>query len=521
MGGVSSTNQKQNESELKTVIDISHLNHLDKSDQLNKSYVIHNSHTYILFIKMLDEKVFIYVDYELVYVSTYSRAEYFKCIQVSNDFKYLSIPENDKINIYSIDFLHKGSLHYVSSIEITSLPDHILINNSLYKCVLTDRVFSIITRHKIIIINYNDHTINIINNSIEILKFSPNGKYLLYQNRLDNDLTLLNLLNNESITVKNNTTKLNLSDDGKIFYCSNNSLKIYDPETNIDSNVDIDVDFTITAYLMNYDHYLDAINEINETDYSKMYALIGINKTSIFCRIIKYSDIKGYYSDQCKSCTIKIDTDLVYDYVYHNGTLFIYKTNTKIIVYDFSKSFPLKIIDQLRSEIQFKMNREIKSDTLTIVGANDSKHTYKISKYMSNIIDPEFGTILNSSLNANIDIWDSNKSFYIYQDLLEGKINQSDIINNISMKNIKNKQNNHSMMCELLDHMYEYTRVILLNNNVSVSNRSKAMYVGYVLLDLVLKYCFKHNCMDCIDTFCDNFPSFKKFVDIFVDSIEA
>src|SRR5205823_3989693 len=87
-------------------------------------------------------------------------------------------------------------------------------------------------------------------------------------------------------------------------------------------------------------------------------------------------------------------------------------------------------------------------------------------------------------VTSNIDIYGSTKSFDIYQDLLIGKINQTNVISNILAAH--GELGIHCMIADLLDHMYEYTKIIILresydqfnNNEISHENQIKTFYVG-------------------------------------------
>ena len=82
------------------------------------------------------------------------------------------------------------------------------------------------------------------------------------------------------------------------------------------------------------------------------------------------------------------------------------------------------------------------------------------------------------------------------------------------------------MMFDLMTHLYEYTRIIVLKENINGQfNRSKfsqmtSHYIGYTLMVLVLKYysmminttsddfVINKNKFDILETFNKNFPVF-------------
>ena len=139
------------------------------------------------------------------------------------------------------------------------------------------------------------------------------------------------------------------------------------------------------------------------------------------------------------------------------------------------------------------------------------------------------------------------KSFIIFEKLISGEITQNEIIDNIFL--IKGKCGRHNMMANLMEHLYEYTRLIILQGKNKVTekmnlNELKAKYIGYILTILVLKYysrllnslselyneesihitTSKKNIthkinLNIINKFIENFPVFKEFMEISINTL--
>ena len=224
----------------------------------------------------------------------------------------------------------------------------------------------------------------------------------------------------------------------------------------------------------------------------------------------------------------------------------------QIMVYDLNPSLPVTFADHIARESKDNLDRLFKNnyrqknyyDTLIIVGADDSRIMYPVSDYMQFLMSlvkisstvphtEQEANIFQLRVTANINICGSLKSFSIYQNLLTGRINQTDIISKIfSINGPSVSSNHHNMMNDLMNHFYEYTRIIALKEtmdgefNNSHFSTVMALYIGYVLIVLILKYYsmmikssndnkkFTEKILksDLLITFNKNFPAFELYV---------
>jgi hypothetical protein len=235
--------------------------------------------------------------------------------------------------------------------------------------------------------------------------------------------------------------------------------------------------------------------------------------------------------------------------------MFIYKTLSGITVYDLNKIIPIRFAGMLASSSKYKLNKLFEEsyksfeyyDILQIKGADESTIDYIVddnfSRFILSLIKPlqstEDTNIFQLSDNVNIGIV-GTKSFNIFRDLLSGKINQMDIVNKIF--EIGEIDGMHNMMSALMNHIYEFTKVIVLKGKIGSDKNDnngeynpnhpsvrelKVRYIGYILIVLILKYysmLLKKTQLyestkkymikfDIIETFNKNFPVFKNFMD--------
>src|SRR5579872_2810753 len=105
--------------------------------RFNKMYIIYQrvngiSKTFALSVKILDDNIFLYVTdilnnktflahvVKILIKSGKNVSYYLKYIQISRDFTLISLPENDKINVYNLTkLLNRNILEYVDTVGIT------------------------------------------------------------------------------------------------------------------------------------------------------------------------------------------------------------------------------------------------------------------------------------------------------------------------------------------------------------------------------------------------------------------
>jgi hypothetical protein len=443
-------------------------------------------------------------------------------------------------------------------------------------------------------------------------RFSTNGRFVVAYDNTAKSVLMSDMLEEREPKFKEvNLTfdagiileSICISEDGRfIFYIedenksrhgnnSNMKFNIYDTKIHriyeLDSKVNINDEYghdktnnhlnDLKFHLMDYSSFTKInFTDSDETNCNKLYVLVGWNKktTSAKYWMIRCSE-KDYIIYEPSSIQMSVDGPI--EYIYNNGYMFIYKTKSGITAYDLNRIIPMKFANILAAESKYDINKLYKQyfqsmkdkyySEIIIIGADDSKVVYSVTDYISFLFSLIKETNKKDSdtnefqlrVNANISIYGNVKSFTIFQDLLTGKSKQSEIISNIFT--LKGQTGRHNMMRDLMNHMYEYTREIALketikNNEVqnesterSKFNDMKAIYIGYVLLILVIKYYLvlvktsnheyissietkvntKVNTksmtkspavdrrlplqIDIMKTFNDNFPIFKSFTD--------
>jgi hypothetical protein len=551
-----------------------------------------------LTIKIIDENILIYTkdpceknDDELIYVSkifvnTRDDAQmiehYMKFIQISQDFKSLSIPEFDTVNVYNLVNCMKH-LEYMNTIGIkfdlnqdtncltTTINDQ---TTDPLKCILcTDALTIICRRNNIMIVTFNYVNNNCTVTNIENTKhndvnLSLNGKYAIWYD--DNKYNVCDIFTEkcESFSpfqVKQQAMIINrkkipdcISGDGKIVMYGieekENEKIIYDTRLVTSQCIKLfvyphshprnaNVSISITKY---YLKKTDQQITNASTEKNDVYVLIGWDQSSkkyyywlihMILGKIKVSEMwtmscddhhKDYHKDYHKI-----------DYIHHNGNTFIYKTTNRIIMYELDKIIPIKYVEMLSHEYYeslkklYNNNYQKKSyyQDLEILAADDSTRIYDLDNMM------KFMLLLHTEhcdtnkfqlrVTSNINIYDTTKSFDIFQKLLLKQINGSEIIEKIFATSESEKNGIHNMMFDLMMHFYEYIRVIILKEldterkkEISEFDLNVLLYIGYTLLSLVLKYYLALSKTrdqdiikyDIIEIFIENFPLFEQFI---------
>lgn len=612
----------------------------------NKMYIIYQridgvSRTFILSIKIVDNNIFIYVTdiytekTVLVHVSKievtvdHNMTNYLKYIQVSRDFKLLSLPENGKINIYNLTkLLSRNILEYVDTVGIMLRADNRDVIRSdvemhavhatnatpvvedsedrigqidfryvdmkdlrVYKCILCKDLFIIVHVEfnrfkKIVAIDYKKKILHeMMNLDLDMnessLKFSSNGRYVSVYDGLRTKMSICDLLQKEpklhTLDIKIDGTAvldtICVSEDGRFIFYVEEDMKFYVYDTvrlrsyNLDPKITVDASQlkNIKFHLMDYSKFSN-IDMRSPSECDNLYVLVGWDRTvsSAYYWMIRCS-ISGYDIFGPSFVDMKVEGKI--EYVYNNGYMFIYKTVDGITVYDLNKVIPIRFAGMLASGAKAELDKLYNKyypdsmnsyyDTVTIIGADDSSYLYPLSDYsrfLMSMFKPEKrdveSNIFYLKINANINIYGSTKSFSIFQDLLSGRINQTYVLTNIF--SVPGHTGRHNMMADLMNHFYEYTRVIVLKESLQGDVDStgfkemKAMYIGYILLVLVIKYYSmmlktgdsvlisniktskrknrdnikiqeRHTDLNIIDMFNENFPAFKSFTDRTID----
>jgi WD40 repeat protein len=603
----------------------------------NKMYIIYHriqgmAKTYVLSIKIIDNNILIYVTNIISNKTILAHAtkisqksdinfeKYIPYIQISRDFKLLSIPENDKIIVYNLPkLLNKNILEYVDNIGIvlkTDIHGNVIseieyskLNKNIppkqitesyntdaegtihmdqkiakiqpYKCILCKDLYIIISidnnKYKqVFAVDYRNKILHeVINLDLEIsssvLRFSENGKYVIIYSDIHKNIYMCNMTDSKphmkklkiiitSDTILNTVT---VSDDGRfIFYISNDDIqfKIYDISHNKTYSLGIGLKINkqqlkeIKFHIMDYSKFSDI--RLADDICNSLYVLVGWSKklSSAYYWMIRCHN-KGYKIYGPSYIEMKIEGEI--EYVYNNGYMFIYKTQSGIVVYDLNKIIPIRFAGLLASGMKDTLTalfneKYYTSDyysSIDIKGAEDNESSlmkYQISPFMQFLMSLHKNNqtnLFHLRVNSNINIYGITKSFNIFENLLTGKINQTDVITNIFT--VPGTIGRHNMMAELMDHFYEYIRVIALKENDkgelddSEFSINKSNYIGYILIVLLLKYYSmmlktmfdkeykeynenvsnvnKYNYFDIMHTFNNHFPAFKDFITKSID----
>lgn len=459
-----------------------------------------------------------------------------------------------------------------------------------YKCVLCKDLYIVVCAEfnrfkRIVAIDYKNRIMHEVKNldldvNRSALKFSSNGRYVTIYDGAKKELFMCDMSEHDpkpkqielSITTDTVLDTVCISEDGRFFFfvdASDMKFRVYDVLFNkiyilesglkLEKNLIQDTKF----HLMNYSRYSDIALSGDECD--NLYVLVGWNKklSSSFYWMLRCS-ADGYNIYGPSFVDMKIDGKI--EYVYNNGYMFIYKTPQGITVYDLNKVIPIRFAGMLASGSKNDLTKIFKGDyekptyydTIELIGADDTKMIYNVTPYMAFLMSLIKPTTIGIDTNvfqlrvtSNIDIYGATKSFNIFQNLLVGTMNQNDVIQNIFA--VQGIAGRHNMMTDLMSHMYEYTRVVALKETSSGDlnrtgfSKMKALYIGYILIVLVLKYYSmmlkslsgaavtktrdigqkvmikesteKHLNFDIIETFNKNFPAFQEFVNRSMDTL--
>lgn len=501
--------------------------------------------------------------------------KYMKYIQVSQDFQLISLPDNNTLHLYDLrKLIESNILEYVDTIGSF---DKIMSDQSNpYKCILFNNIYVIlynknntqnhnIRNNGILIINYDQQRItNVAFNNLWdniMIRLSTNGYYCVMYDKIMKNISICNFksenpsftLININININNEHNKsdnignidninkidaINISNDGKlIFMIMNNTCVFYDTQKTKIIKVFQNQSKGLTYQLLDYS---EIIHE-GITNISKIHILVGWNQSrgEIYYWHINYTIKEEYEMFGPFYLRFKISGTL--EYICNNNDLYIYKTKDKLTVYDLKKVIQLRFIEILRRDVKKGLDQYISSlshkkyNKIRLFAADETIMEYETNGDIQYMIAESKDNMFKVRVNANMSLYDNKKSFQIYQGLLTETINYDDILDGIFSINMVTGI--HNMMCELMDHMYEFTRVIGLgetqDGNITRSkiNNLKALYIGYVLLLLVLKYYSKlymyitkddkaqydqihYNLMyhDLIETFIENFPAFEGFI---------
>lgn len=524
-------------------------------DCFKKKYIIVYDHeTYILKIRIIDNGIYLYTknvshdNFILSYFTQSDISSKLKYIQISPNFKYISIPEENQINLYDLkSMICDNNMSYVKTLcQIDE--------NNIYKCILTDDIFIRTSINETIIsINgvewkeNNKFKLDIKINNNTIIKFSANCRTVLkyvdnfivdiykINNKYEIEKSEINLIPNKN---DNKLSFINLSDDGNIIIYSSisknkTSFFIYNIQNKYTQQISIQLDNKLCNVIScinlididiwkRFNNFWLVINW--STDYKIQYWLIGSLNISQQ-KYIQYGpfNLDDMYSDM---------NDIIYFYANQNIIICMTKMN-KVKIIDMYKVASVNIIDIILNELKNELlkhpnNYTDRPNKIKITASDDSIIEYKINNDLRFLMtsDIKYDTENNihkidTKVNTNIDILDCGKSLNIFQNMISTNDTQGKIINRIIK--IESKINQINMMSEIMDHFYEYIRCLIIGENTKIDlldhnhhRNLRVLFIAYLLLSFLLRYILvssqylkKKLLNGILNDFCFNFPIFN------------
>ena len=459
-------------------------------DKIFNIYQKHNKkhHVFNICIKIIDNTIYVYIkdilnnNSELVHTTYTNINKIF--IQLSNDYKYLSIPENNDICIYDLSQILTDNILIKKHI-IT------LTNYQIIKCMLFEKYFMFVNPGVLTIINLQNNTINKINT--DNINVSLYGNFVVYHTSITH---IYDVNNNKTYTTKKNN--MIATDDNILFENDNRTFKIY--------NV---IEDKMQVY--NNGNICNKYNFVKCKE--NLYVIYG-HKNNLLVYWILQSELSGpyYVNLHISKCEFMDD----------NGLICIYKTNNLIYMYNFNDIIAVQL--SLTRAINIKKQIQcIKSHYRKIIirGCDDISLEYDLNDYMNTFIETQ-ETKFELQYNINISIYNTTKSFYLFQDLIIDKIHITDIIKNIFTLN--NLVSIHNTFTELLNHFYDFTHGIVLKDksyfDAPKNSQLKILYIGHIILALITQYYITLFAIvdvnninyDIINTYKDIFPIFVEYI---------
>lgn len=490
-----------------------------KNNDKIKQYIIKYDDFYLLSIKNIDDKkIFVYVNDKLVHISKNNQFGYqlLKYVQISSDYSLITFP-SDKIYVYDLRLMiQENLLKIVKTYDL--LNGNHNINEQIIKTLLFDNSFYVLYANKIFCYNNN---VKIFSHDSPTIKVGKNGNILL----IDSKIQYINVQSNNRIdlflsVLSPSLILFNNKNDCIFFINKNNHFCIYDiqDEKTIilsDENQNEKLQYNV----IDYNHMSQLIN-----NNIKLFVIIGWSNThkQLSYWLLNHIDTKYLLSKEFKVDLSNVLFDSI-EYINTNESMKIYQTNNNIVCYDIDKIIPIKFVEWMLSNEKNTIDKQKKymilHNSINILAIDETIQEYKLTNFMKYILSLSNDESNNFLIryNANIDICDS-KSFNMFQDLLSNK--HDDILSKIF--SIKEFVSRNNTMIELLDHMYEYVKIIILNDKSKTVylHEIKALYVCYCIMTLIMRYhaitnvllqrSNRHN--NIVNTFNNHFPIFSDFM---------
>ncbi len=517
-------------------------------------------HKDVIIIKIIEDNLYIYLNedelIQIVHIT--HRDENIKilmeCIQISRDFKYISLINDNQIKIYDLNklIIDHALIHHVTLGNITEI-----IDNDI-KCYMFDGIYIIqlLSKMNTIVMTY-DHKSYTLKRPV---KLSSNGKYGFINDK-DNDNNYIKIYDiakgtNQRIKLNPNHNVISLSNDGTMILTRDDKMiylvDIYDHKIElfkINNNIIFDdlIKFDILHYNLSSDSNNIGVNNVNNVNKMWIVTLWNIfEKHIIYWIVIKDKEEYKILN------TTKINMHLhdTIEYAYSNGDTFIYKTPSKIMVIRLAKILLVKLLEVSMKEHKNALNdfyqifTESTSDynyynVISIKGSDDIIIDYNLSPFLVFMMEMHKINMMNKgiinkfeiNINSNLPIYRINdryiKSFEIFCKLIQcEKDIHDEIINGIF--EIDQNIARHHIMETLIEHLIEYSKLILrINGNEQAGY--KVLYISYHMLILIIKYYDKlsgminnhnnhhnynnHNNYNLCDIFIEAFPIFTNFID--------
>lgn len=488
--------------------------HRVKGIVMVNSIYIHINNGNVYFYKLNINRCIDNAKHKIFYVMECKDARYFKLIQISQDFNYITIigklPNNQTclllIDLYR--FLN-NDIKIIKKVPINNnkIPYKIhIINTSLIMFHNDkDNNNNNITKIRIIDQRNNDMFVPYDFDDEYIIKFSTMQPVMVAYHNTTNRLIIYdgNIKNINNIYIHYPNT-LAITNDGNIitYYTKNN-------EVNCINIIAVSSGKSISMV----DHIIDSskinIHKLSFSicDLTREYTILGNDNNNLYmisCWNIDGSGLwKWYYFNET---IIKAEYSKV---PYHNNTIeyihntyltSIIKYSNKIVINDHNTTVLLDIIKYLkhkkRNELMQTYVHNNSKVCVHLQDINDNVHKYIISDFTKAILNiiPDKTYVIND--NVHITITKGNdKSFVYFDKLITNNIDNMDIINNLP------PNGKEGSIISIIDHFYSFIRYILLadnkndnndndnNKNVNDGDTQKILYyLGYVIMDLIMTY---------------------------------
>jgi hypothetical protein len=466
----------------------------------------------ILCIKILDEFISIFLinvrenspktDESMIFVKKISdfwsknKENIIKLIQISEDMKYISIPEEESIYIYNLQKMVTNRSHII----IKKIKQNIK-NNNIIKSSLTPTLFITVTNNigicKLEINNYIDNSLNeiIINekglnimaNMEKIITWDKNGVYLrdiiysgerinIKEDQLDCMKGSVHVINNNDLFWISNDGYFVIKEYGseEIILCRKGISEKHGGKISVLENVFVYNDLRLS--IIKYKKKNILIN------YWVLVKLDGYSISQMYDMRDDFFNTSSSSTDQCTNQNF-----------HHNYSLGNIEVQMKCNCTIGSKSTPdnegiIRIANlenlamqkyimmksnEIRNSFEFNVPKTFFS--VEVVGIEGIIRKYTIDTEKNVLF--KYVPRINVDVTTNIDIYDNMKSFDIYLELIGEGIECDDALGKISLL-----KNGNIIMLNLLKHFVQF------NKNILHDNENVELCCGYSMTWMIMRY---------------------------------